>query len=403
MMKIGLFTDTYYPQVNGVAASVLILKENLEKLGHEVYVFTTTDPNAREYEKNVYRVPSIPFKSSKRLGTIYHPRLVKVIRGLGLDIIHTHTEFSLGILGKRMAVELNIPLVHTYHTIYEHYTHYILNLGRMDTIARKVSRKISASFCNLADEIITPTEKVKNLLLSYNVKKNISVIPTGLNMDKYNRTSYSSDMIQEIRFQLGIKENEKVVIYIGRLSEEKNIKEILSSMQSYLKKKIDVKLLIVGDGPERKNLEDLAKNLQINDKTVFAGEKPWKEIGAYYQLGDVFVSASQSETQGLTYIEALASGLPVIAKKDRCLDGVILEGINGYTFDSSEDFVHHLECVLSNEQLRSSLSEWAVKSAWKFSADYFSASIEGRYKYIISYYTNDKIFYNKLEMSRKCI
>jgi 1,2-diacylglycerol 3-alpha-glucosyltransferase len=161
-MKIGLFTDTYYPQINGVATSVLMLKENLELRGHKVYVFTTTDPKADSKETNVYRVPSIPFVSARRVGTFYNPRLAKFIKKLGLDIIHTHTEFSLGIFGRAMAKELNIPFLHTYHTIYEDYTHYIGNLRVFDPIAKKAVRKISINFCNSADKVIVPTEKVKD-------------------------------------------------------------------------------------------------------------------------------------------------------------------------------------------------------------------------------------------------
>ena len=139
-MKIGLFTDTYYPQINGVATSVLMLKRNLEMRGHQVYVFTTTDPKADSEEINVYRVPSIPFISARRVGMFYNPRLSKIIKGLGLDVIHTHTEFSLGIFGRSMARELNIPFLHTYHTIYEDYTHYLGKLGVFDPIAKMAVR-----------------------------------------------------------------------------------------------------------------------------------------------------------------------------------------------------------------------------------------------------------------------
>lgn len=167
-MKIGLFTDTYYPQINGVATSVLMLKKNLESMGHRVYVFTTTDPKAEDKDKNVYRVPSIPFISARRVGLFYNPRLARFIKKLGLDAIHTHTEFSLGIFGRAMAKELNIPFLHTYHTIYEDYTHYIGKLGVFDPIAKMAVRKISINFCNSADKVIVPTNKVKDLLLSFN-------------------------------------------------------------------------------------------------------------------------------------------------------------------------------------------------------------------------------------------
>ena len=379
-MKIGLFTDTYYPQINGVAISVLMLKENLEKLGHKVYVFTTTDPKADSKEKNVYRVPSIPFVSARRVGMFYNPRLAKIIKKLGLDVIHTHTEFSLGIFGRAMAKELNIPFLHTYHTIYEDYTHYLGNLGVFDPIAKMAVRKISINFCDSADKIIVPTNKVEELLLSYNVKQDISVIPTGIELNKFYKSNFSFDEVQNLRENLGIREKEKVLLYIGRLAKEKNIEEILIAMKYYLKDKEDVKFLLIGDGPEKDILEEKAKELGIDKKTVFAGEKPWNDIGIYYQLGDVFVSASQSETQGLTYIEALASGVPVVAKADRCLDGVLQDDFNGYAFHNQDDFIKALDAILYNNLKKESLSIEAVKSTEKFSAEHFANKVEELYK-----------------------
>jgi 1,2-diacylglycerol 3-alpha-glucosyltransferase len=380
-MKIGLFTDTYYPQINGVATSVMMLKNNLEKLGHQVYVFTTTDPNVSEIERNVYRVRSLPFKSSRRVGIFYDPRLARGIRRLGLDIVHTNTEFPLGIFGRTISRELNIPLLHTYHTIYEEYTHYIVKLGLLDTIAKSAARRLSQNFCNSADKVVAPTNKVKDLLLSYNVYRDIAVIPTGINLDKYSRNNYRKEELMGIRRSLGIDEHDKVILYIGRLSQEKNIDEIINAMEIYLKDKIDTKFVIVGNGPNADELKTLAR--KIEDKTIFAGERPWDEIGKYYQIGDVFVSASQSETQGLTYIEALASGLPVVAKADKCLEGVVVDGINGFTYNSTGQFLQYLDNILGNVQFRKDLSLNAEMSMEKFSDLNFALNIEKQYKYLI--------------------
>lgn len=380
-MKIGLFTDTYYPQINGVAISVLMLKEALELLGHQVYVFTTTNPNAPKKEINVHRLPSIPFVEAKRLGMFYHPHLARIIRKLGLDLIHTQTEFSLGIFGRTMARELQIPLLHTYHTIYEDYTHYIVKFVALDSIAKTMVRKLSAYFCNSADEVIVPTEKVKELLLSYGVNQDISVIPTGIKLDKFYKCSYSADKVRELRTNLGIGMSDKVMLYIGRMSEEKNISEILIAMKSYLKDRNDVKFLLIGDGSDRHNLEYMAKELNIHKQVIFAGERPWNEIGIYYQLGDIFVSASQSETQGLTYIEALASGLPVVAKADRCLDGVVKNNVNGYAFHDQEDFLQALDSILYNDIFKEQLSIGAIKEAERFSVKSFADTVESLYQH----------------------
>jgi len=382
-MKIGLFTDTYYPQINGVATSVLMLKENLERLGHQVYVFTTTDPKATGKEINVYRVPSIPFVSERRVGMFYNYRLAKLIGGMGLDIIHTHTEFSLGIFGRDMAKKFNIPFLHTYHTIYEDYTHYIVKLTALESIGKIAARKISINFCNSADEVIVHTDKVSDLLLSYGVKQNISVMPTGIKLDKFSKYNYGSNSIQNLRTALGIEAEDKCLLYVGRISKEKNIEEILINMKFYLKDKENVKFVLIGDGPEKSNLEDMAKKLGIYRQTIFAGQRPWGEIGMYYQIGDVFVSASQSETQGLTYIEALASGLPVVAKADRCLEGVIQNNVNGYTFHDREKFLQSLDSILYNNLLKERLSLGAIKSTKKFSVENFAHTVEALYKNVL--------------------
>jgi len=379
-MKIGLFTDTYYPQINGVATSVLMLKENLEMRGHKVYVFTTTDPKADSEETNVYRVPSIPFISARRVGTFYNPRLAKFIKKLGLDVIHTHTEFSLGIFGRAIARELDIPFLHTYHTIYEDYTHYIGRLGLFDPIAKMAVRKLSINFCNSADKVIVPTGKVKDLLLSYNVKQDISIVPTGIELNKFSKYNYNSSIVQSLRTNLGIGEKDKIILYIGRISKEKNIEEILLSMKTYLKDKKDVKFVLIGDGPEKSILENKAKEFGIHNQTIFAGERPWDEIGLYYQIGDVFVSASQSETQGLTYMEALASGVPVVAKADECLEGVLKDNINGYAFHDQDDFIKSLDSILYNKLKKERLSIGAIKSTRKFSVENFAYTIEELYK-----------------------
>ncbi|MDF2923501.1 MAG: 1,2-diacylglycerol 3-glucosyltransferase [Paenibacillaceae bacterium] len=378
-MKIGLFTDTYYPQVNGVATSVLMHKQYLEMLGHRVFVFTTTDPKAIMPELGVFRISSIPFASTRRIGTFFHPKVTKMIRRLELDVIHTHTEFSLGIMGRSLAKELKIPFVHTYHTIYENYTHYIIKFGLLEPVAKKLARTISTRFCNSADQVIVPTEKVRELLLSYCVNKDIAVIPTGINADRFSKSNCCPAALMELRASLGIGASDKLLLYIGRISREKNIDLLLRYVQRYLQSKEHVKLLLVGDGPERRKLEEAVEEGGMADRILFAGEVPWDRIAMYYQLGDLFVSASQSETQGITYTEALASGLPVVAKADPCLDGVIRNDCNGFMFHEQADFIQRIDSVLHERQLRERLSAEAVRSVSELTGIRFAKSIEALY------------------------
>lgn len=391
-MKIGIFTDTYYPQINGVATSVLMLKENLEKQGHSIYIFTTTDPKAPTNEYNVFRLPSIPFASGRRIGVIYHLSIARKIRELQLDLIHTHTEFSLGIFGRMIANELGIPTVHTMHTMYEQYIHYIAKSGVLDAAAKTLARKLSRNFCNTSDAVIAPTEKVEEMLRGYGVRNKVAVIPTGIELDKFAPVRYGTDEVAALKAEYALTDTDRVLLYIGRISKEKNIEEIFHGLKEYLPQHHEVKFLIVGDGPDRENLQSLTQNLGIGKQVIFIGEKPWDQIGLYYQLGDVFVSASQSETQGLTYIEALAAGLPLIAKTDSCLEHVLFDGVNGFEFSDKAGLLNALEATLSSDSSLQGMSMAALRSTVPFSAMTFAGTVAALYEDTLSQKNSDPLY-----------
>lgn len=398
-MIIGLFTDTYYPEINGVATSVLTLKNELEKRGHNVYVFTTTTPGAPDYEHNVFRVPSVPCAliTERRVGLFYQHKLATIIKKLDLDLIHTNTEFSLGIFGRIMAKELKIPLIHTYHTIYEDYTHYVTKFKSLDRRAKAAVRTFSKVCCNTVEQVIVPTEKVKELLTTYSVRKDIAVIPTGINLEKFDRHKFQEEEILALKKQYGLAESDKVILYIGRISKEKNLEEIIEAMPDYLLSRDHVKFLIVGNGPEKEFLEKLVERKNLSKYIIFAGEQPWDSIGRFYHLGDVFVSASQSETQGLTYIEAMASGLPVVAKKDPCLDSILEDDVNGFLFTDRDGLIASLDQVLFSENYHQ-YSKNALQVAYRFSTEEFAKNVERVYEKIME---NEEISGFKYEYSIK--
>ena len=381
-MRIGLFSDTYYPRQNGVAISVYMLAKNLISMGYDVYVFTTTDPDAPEDEQNVTRIPSVAFKT-QRLGTYIGPMLHRAVKHLDLDIVHTHTEYTLGRFGKKLAKRLKIPYIHTMHTIYEYYTNYIVKSERLEPPAKYVVRRLTATVCNSADIVVTPTEKNKDLLVEYGVNRPIRIIPSGIQLEKFSDDNCDFEKVNAIRTQLGISEDDKVLINIGRVAHEKNLDELISGLADYLHEHNRIKLVIVGDGLAKEKLEHLTDELKLNDKVIFAGARPWDDIYLYYRLGDAFVGASLSETQGLTYIEAMASGLPVIAKEDRCLDGVLLEGENGFFFNDNEKLITAVDRLLSDDAEREHFSKHAQVTANKFSAYTYAREMSAVYKEMI--------------------
>ncbi|MCL2565368.1 MAG: glycosyltransferase [Defluviitaleaceae bacterium] len=382
-MNIGLFTDTYFPQINGVATSTKILEHELTNLGHKVYIFTTTDPKAPKNESGIYRLPSMPFTflPSHRMTFIYPPRLLARMRKFNLDIIHTQTEFPIGIFGKIVSTIHKIPSVHTYHTMYEDYVHYIAN-GHL--ITPKMAARYSRIFCNKSNAVIAPAEKAKAYLEEISVVKPISIIPTGLVFEPFSRDNYSKEELEHTKLSLGINLSDPVIVNVGRIAHEKSLDIVINQMPSLLEKIPNAKLLIVGDGPKRTELTVLSKNLGIENSVIFAGAKPWIQIGKYYQLGDVFVSASTSETQGLTYIEAMAAKVVVVAKKDPSIKDVIINGFTGYYFEKDEELSSVLYKALLCSKERERISNSAYNHISHMSSKNFAKNVEALYMEVLS-------------------
>ncbi len=371
-MRIGLFTDTYYPQINGVATSVYLLKKYLEQEGNEVFVCTTSDPLVTRPEHHVYRTKSIPFVSERRVGQFYSNRLAHLAEEHRPEIIHTHTEFPLGIFGRTLAHNFEIPHIHTYHTIYEDYTHFIVKFGSLQTVAKAATRLMSKTFCNSANEVIVPTAKVKDLLRTYDVERPIHVLPTGIELDRFDPKNFTQTDIRAAREEIGLSAEHFVLLNIGRVSEEKNLAEVIIYNAPLLQANEHWRLVLIGNGPDLEEYRKLAGTLGISDRVIFAGARPWDKIGLYYQVGDVFVSASQSETQGLTYIEAMAAGLPVLARRDPCLNLVIDEGTTGYMYDSESEYVLQVKRLAESAELREGMSRKSLAKAANFSVQTFA-------------------------------
>ena len=383
-MNIGLFTDTYFPQINGIGTSVYNLSAELEKLGHKVYVFTPKDPKDSngKHKDNVIRMPSVPafFIKSFRIGLLYSPLTIARIKNLNLDIVHTQTEFSLGMFGKALSRMLGLPMVHTYHTMYEDYVHYIVN-GHI--ITPLMAQEYSRFFCNTANAVIAPTVKARDSLVKYGVKKPISIIPTGINIKNFRKQNFSAGETAILKKELGINPTDPAVIFVGRLAIEKSIDVIIKAMPRLIEMLPDAKLIIVGDGPARRSLEALAEETGVLPSVIFTGARPWFEIGRYYQLGDVFVTASLSETQGLTFVEAAAGGLPVVAKLDECLSQFIEDGVNGVFFKEDFELPSKLYEMLTDTGKRERIAKAGTGMVERLSSEAFAGNVLSLYTDIL--------------------
>ena len=351
-MRIGLFTDTYFPQVSGVATSIRTLKTELEKLGHTVFIFTTTDKDVNRYEDwQIIRIPSVPFFAFKDRRIAYRgfSTALEIARQYQLDIIHTQTEFSLGLLGVWIAKELRIPVVHTYHTQYEDYVRYI---AKGMVIRPSMVKYIVRGFMSDLDGVICPSEIVYDLLMKYKVKVEKRVIPTGIELAKFERPEITAENIADLREKLGISNQETMLLSLSRVSYEKNIQAVLAALPAVLEENPDVKLVVAGDGPYLSDLKAQAKRLNITDAVIFTGMIAPSETALYYKAADFFISASTSETQGLTYLESLASGTPIIAHGNPYLDNVINDKMFGTLYYEERDLAGAiLEAVIATPDL----------------------------------------------------
>ena len=384
-MRIGLFTDTYPPYINGVSTSVLMLKKALEKKGHQVYVVTVNNEDMEyklEDNDTIIRIPGIPIGIyDYRLTGIYPVKAVNIIRKWDLDVIHSHTEFGVGTFARFLAKQFNIPLVHTYHTMYEDYIHYITK-GYFDKTSKKVVEYFTLFYCDkTANELIVPTKKTYDLFKEkYEVNKNIHIIPTGIELDRFYIENVDKTKIKEVKQKYQILKDEITIIFVGRLAKEKNIEFLIENHKEILKHNRDVKLLIIGDGPDIEEYKKLISKLKIEENVILVGKVPYDEMPIYYQLADIFVTASKSETQGLTVIEAMAASIAPVCIKDESFENVVIDGLNGRIFNNKNEYVKIIKELIDKPDTLAQLAKQARLNAEAYSSKYYAERVLDVYK-----------------------
>lgn len=378
-MKILITTDWYNTAINGVVTSVRNLEKGLTLLGHDVKILTLSQNKHSYQDANVTFIGSISAEKiypNARIKIPMRKKLLKELINWKPDIIHSQCEFSTFLLAKFIAKSTGAPLIHTYHTIYEDYTHYF---SHSKALGRKAVISFVRHIAKSADCFIAPTKKVYDILNSYGLKTPVEILPTGLDMDRIVSHSETEKQL-ELKESLGINPLNKIILYTGRLAKEKNLDEIIDYLgKSDIK---NVTFLIIGDGPYRHNILNDINKAGIENITIMTGFVKPAKIKDYYAIGDVFVSASQSESQGLTYIEALANHVPLVCRKDDCLYNVLIDGYNGFTFTDRTEFTDAIKKVLFSNNC--SMHENAYNLAKsKFSLPVFAENAEKIYMNII--------------------
>lgn len=307
-MNIGFFSDTYTPQRNGVAIAITLYRKVMEQFGHKVYIFVPKfESSYKRTEKGVFECPSFGYSLEKgqRIGIPIVP-LLTTIRSLNLDVIHVHSPFSMSFYGKVVAKSLKIPAICTHHTLFEYYLHYVPSMIRPSV---EQTRKLMTYWTYLFDKVIAPTEKIRELLEEWGVPGHkLATISTGI-----DTLSFQNPISWDIREVFKIPDNDKILLFVGRIGKEKNIDFLIKAFHKLLKIRSDVSFVIIGEGEEKEPLEKLAQGLGITDKVHFAGGRDRKDVIDAYNSADIFWFASFSETQGLVILESLTAGTPVVA------------------------------------------------------------------------------------------
>lgn len=382
-MKVLITTDLYTTSTNGVVTSIRNLMEELEKKGHEIRVLTVSEKLKSHRDDNIYYIKSLP------LGAIYpdirmplsnhHHRFIRELIDWKPDLIHSQCEFFSYQFAGYISRKTGAPIVHTYHTLYEQYVTYIFPSQRIGAF---FVGKISKHRLRNADAVVAPTQKVETVLKNYGLRNPIYIVPSGIALEQHKQR-ISEEERKRRRSELGIPEDALVLLNLGRLGTEKNLTEVIELFSVARSQNSKLTLLIVGDGPARKELEETAERLGVREHVIFTGMVPPEEVHAYYQLGDVFVSASTSETQGLTYVEAAANGLPLLCRKDPCLDGVLVDKRNGWEYEAEEEFCGIMDAILSNPEWCQTAGIQSEQIAASYDKSNFAEKIEAIYEVVV--------------------
>ena len=380
-MRIGIFTDSYYPHVSGVATSIEMLKIALQNMGHKVYIVAPNLDNMKLIydEKNeIIWLPGVKIGMYKlRLAEFYSAKAMKIIKEKWhLDIVHTQSEFSVSHFGRIVAKKFHLPIVHTYHTLYEDYIYYITH-GHFKKTANKFVIDFTSNFCNKnCDELIVPTDKIKDLFnKKYHIKKNIHVIPSGIDINKFYQTNTLKKKAKELRKKYKISDDDFVIGSVGRVASEKSFDKIIYNLVELTKINKKIKFMLIGDGPDIDKMKQLVTELKLNKNVIFTGLIDYDLIPSYYHVFDVMVSFSKTETQGLTIIEGLAASLPVVCINDESFRSMVENGYNGYLFGNDEEYKKYILDLLYDKELYKQMSMNAKNSVYNYSKEVFAANV----------------------------
>lgn len=377
-MRIGMMADVYKPHVSGITNYIALNKRYLESHGHEVFVFTFGDPDYQDDESNIIRSPGLPLLDT---GYYVSLRYGKEARNLvrTMDVVHVHHPFLSGSLALRYCRARGIPVIFTNHTRYDLYAQAYLPF-LADMVGETALETYLPSFCRNCDLVIAPSQGMKEVLRKFGVDSYIDVVPNGVDLRPFQKNVDPID-----RSELGFKPEDVVLIYTGRLGPEKNLPFLLRSFAGTAKVYDHVRLLLVGDGKERDNLEDRVRHMNLSSRVFFAGMVPYNQLPRYLAAADAFVTASVTEVHPLSVIEAMAAGLPVLGINSPGVGDTVVSGETGYLIEDEDlaAFTASMVRLVTEHEKRCQMGENARKASQDYDITRTTEVIIDRYRQVI--------------------
>ena len=380
-MKILIATDFYIHNLGGVTTSVLALCAGLRVQGHEVKILTLSDRHVSFRVGDEYCIRSFKayYSPGVRFTVDFNDPLLKELEQWRPDIVHVHSEGTALTMAIRIARHCDVPLIMTAHINYAQFT-----FGKLKDLGpiKAFMTFVGGIVYKPAEKIVVLSQKALSFPFLSKFSDRLIVVPNGIEINKYQK-KLTAEEKYEMRKQLGINDDEKILVTVTRLSKEKNIEELIDYFPALLEKAPDIKLLIVGDGPDRKHLEKLTGKHHLDEKVVFVGRQSAKDVWRYYDLADIFVSASIAEVHSMSYLEALALGLPFLCRADEALGDVVDHNYNGLIYFSREEFVEFACRMLKDDELRKKMGHKSLEKSKEFSAEHFALNIIRLYEEVI--------------------
>lgn len=377
-LRIGLFTDTYAPQVNGVSISLQLISEGLKNRGHQVTIFAPKFPGYKDDQPNVMRLPSLKYLNNPPIyvAVLGTPRSTWSLTRKHFDVLHAHSPLSVGLLAYLTASTKRLPLIYTYHTSITDYTHYVKFIGGT-SLMKRTAMWFSSASTNLGDQIIVPSPKFERLLLNQKVRRPIHVIPNGIDLSSFQ----TAKNVGALRNRLKVSADAPILLTVGRMDPEKRLDFIVDAFVKISEQIPNVQLAFAGDGSARKDLEEKVNALEIKNKIHFLGMVNRNDLPDILHDATLFLSASTTEVHPISVIEAIASGLPMVAVQDEAFEGMLENDLNGYL--TPLDVNVYAETIIKLLQDKKKLEAFGKHSAM-LSEKY---SIEGQVRALEKLYT----------------